>query len=300
MRRKRGSSRGQVEQRALMRSSRLVAKDNAPVDVAFAAVFNFAKDPQRGDTYTKDDPSHIESWKNSCDRLAMNCRVLHDGAYSAEFAKLQSTAHTSFVSLPPVKEDGSYADPELKQLTTSDMRFMQLLKFLKTPDASNIEYVLLTDAHDVSFRKDPMTLMRAMDGAMDTNYIFGQEEWRPRIPLFGNTSNETAFSRMVSYWQSCFDEPMPKEFLAGRMLNCAILGGHKRVVMPFLERMRSVYLQVPVDRRWLMCDMLVYMRTAYEHYGDRLVTGYPFHAKFKNEDLQEEAAIYHKSRWSHP
>merc|ERR1719152_49570 len=58
--------------------------------------------------------------------------------------------------------------------------------------------------------------------------------------------------------------------------------------------MRYWYSHVPIRKRSLMCDMMVYMRTVMQDYQDRFVSGYPFHAKFKNADPRDIAAIYHK------
>merc|ERR1712216_1075912 len=80
----------------------------------------------------------------------------------------------------------------------------------------------------------------------------------------------------------------------GRMPNCGILGGHVTAVTTFLGRMRHWYATIPQEDRFLMCDMLVYMRVVMEDYQDRSVSGYPLHAKFKNGDKHEFAAIYHK------
>merc|ERR1719191_2670699 len=94
-------------------------------------------------------------------------------------------------------ENGTYLDSNLANLTTSDYRFMELLRYLKSEEGSGVEYVLLTDASDVWFHKDPMKLMRAMDGAMDTHYVYGQDEYRPRLPMSKNEPEFTAMKRTM-------------------------------------------------------------------------------------------------------
>ena len=49
----------------------------------------------------------------------------------------------------------------MRGLTTGDARFMIMEKYL-TEHESDLEYVLLTDAHDVSFRRDPFSYMISM------------------------------------------------------------------------------------------------------------------------------------------
>merc|ERR1719420_1353166 len=110
--------------------------------------------------------------------------------------------------------------------------------------------------------------MRSMDGGMGFSYVYGQEEWRPRVPLFPGAADaelksQTAISRLVGYYHSCFKEDMPTEWTFGRMPNCGILGGHVTVVTTFLGRMRHWYATIPKEDRFLMCDMLVYMRHWY-------------------------------------
>jgi hypothetical protein len=278
-------------------AERGVPTDGERKDVAFASIFSFAKDPQRGTVYARDDVEHIKKWMDSIQNLDMNGVVLHDEVYSAEFAKQHSTAKLQFHYVN-VTEKGLYTNPDLVKLTTSDYRFIALSDYL-TEHKDDLGYVLLTDAHDVEFRRNPFLLMRSLDGGMGFSYVYGQEEWRPRVPLFpgsadANLKHETAISRLVGYYHSCFKEDMPADWTFGRMPNCGILGGHVTVVSTFLGRMRHWYAKIPQEDRFLMCDMLVYMRVVMEDYQDRFVSGYPLHAKFKNGDKHEFAAIYHK------
>jgi len=74
------------------------------------------------------------------------------------------------------------------------------------------------------------------------------------------------------------------------------LGGHRSIVIPFLERMRFWYKKVPVRQRFMMCDMFVYARVIMEEFNSQIITGYPWHSKFKQiTDAGSEAVIYHKS-----
>lgn len=266
-------------------------------DVAFASIFSFGVDPQRGQVYGRDDVEHIKKWMDSIKNLDMNGVVLHDEVYSSAFANQHSTDKLQFHYVN-VTEKGLYTNPDLIKLTTSDYRFIALHDYL-TEHKDELGYVLLTDAHDVEFRRNPFLLMRSLDGGMGFSYVYGQEEWRPRVPLFPGAADahqreETAISRLVGYYHSCFKETMPSEWTFGRMPNCGILGGHVTVVTTFLGRMRHWYATIPQEDRFLMCDMLVYMRVVMEDYQDRFVSGYPLHAKFKNGDKHEFAAIYHK------
>eukprot|EP00929_Paragymnodinium_shiwhaense_P085161 TRINITY_DN45605_c0_g1_i1.p1 TRINITY_DN45605_c0_g1~~TRINITY_DN45605_c0_g1_i1.p1 ORF type:complete len:399 (-),score=95.33 TRINITY_DN45605_c0_g1_i1:546-1670(-) len=263
-------------------------------DVSFVGIFGFGVDPQRGNKYQKDDGSKIAPWRESCERLKLKCTVLND-IYTEGYAAKNTGPHLSFHSMQPVKADGTYVEPELNKLTTSDMRFMELLRYLKSPEGSSVEYALLTDAHDVQFLRDPLKLMRAMDNAMGTHYLFGQDEWRPRVAM-NNDKEFTAMNRGKSYWRDCFGTAMPEVFTTDKFYNCALLGGHRAVLIPFLERMKYWYKKVPVNQRFRMCDMFVFARTILEDFNEHIITGYPFHAKFKDSDTGAIAAIWHKSK----
>merc|ERR1712192_19540 len=176
------------------------------------------------------------------------------------------------------------------------MRFMELLRYLKT-DGANVEYALLTDGHDVTFRKDPLKLMRSIDETMESHSLFGQDDWRPRVPLDEEDTSFTALNRGISYWKDCFNTTMPEAYQADKFYNCGLLGGHRSVLVPFLERMKYWYQQVPVESRYLMCDMFIFSRTVMEDFNDHMITGYPFHAHFNIPDKDSIAAIYHKSSW---
>lgn len=261
-------------------------------DTAFVAVFSFGKDAQRGKVWTPDDANHIWNWKQSVEDLGMKGTVLHDDVFSPTFVQQEHGA-VQFVHMN-AGDQGLYTNEDLMELTTSDWRFIALHDYLKKHKDES-DYVLLTDGADVAFRSDPFRYMRGVDDAMGHAYVYGGEEWRPWVSLnLTNDQQESAFSRLKPYWRNCFNTEMPELYASGRMPNCGILGGHVSVVMPFLERMRHWYAQVPPSQRFMMCDMLVYFRTIMEDYQDRFVSGYPFHAKFKDYDPRDVAAIYHK------
>lgn len=267
-------------------------------DVAFSAIFRYAKDPQRGFKLTRDQIKHIKSWSDSAQALGMERVVLHDNVYSDRFVAKHQNQNLAFVEMD-LDAQGLHSDPARKGLTPSDWRFVSFYDYLKA-HKDELEYVILTDAHDVEFRQDPLKYMRGLDGLMNHKYVYGQEEWRPWEAMYQTYDpvkniNTTAFGRLLHYYKHCFGEEIPVEAYSGRMPNCGILGGHVDVVLPFLEKMLGWYGHIRVRDRALMCDMLVYLRTVEENYGDRFISGYPFHAKFKHIDPLDYAVIYHKS-----
>lgn len=284
------------------RNSRLVQHERAvpspapPRDVAFVSIFSFGIDPQRGKVYGTDNIEHVDMWKRSVERLGINGTILHDKVFTPSFVERTKSGSVQYVRMDPYKQ-GLYSDPHLMKLTPADWRFISFHDYLKQ-HRDELGYVLLTDGHDVEFRTDPIAYMKAVDQVLGHKYVFGQEEWRPWVDMKAtHPKNEgplTAFSRLIPYWKNCFGTEMPETYDSGRLPNCGILGGHIDVVMPFLEKMRMWYSKVPMSNRFFMCDMLVYMRTIMEDYQDRFVSGYPFHARFKNNDPRDVAAIYHK------
>lgn len=275
-------------------------------DVAFAGMFGFSADPQRGVAYTRDDPTHFESWYESAKAVGMQATMLHDSVYSDEFAYKNSDLTLSFAKMDAV-EHGLHSNPDRKDLTPADWRFVAFYDYL-VKHREKLDYVILTDAVDVVFRKDPLKYMRGLDSLMNHQYVYGQDEWRPWLSMDDHfdpvkVERKSPWGRMKAYYKSCFGSEMPVEAFAGRLPNCGILGGHVDVVIPFLEQMLKWYATIRQQKRFLMCDMLVYMRTIEENYGDRFISGYPFHAKFKHNDPLEFAVIYHKSmlpmQWEH-
>lgn len=280
-------------------------KSRRPADVAVTVLLTFGIDPQRGNVYQHDLASHLGDWPASCVRSHTNCIVLHDDVYSDAFVAEQRSKYSPFVTFERI--DGR-PPADLEKLTTSDMRFFAFEALLKR--RPEIEYAVLTDAHDVWFRSNPATYMRAVDGLTGgAHHVYGQEEYRPTLPFDGREEEHTAnftglglsvntpLGRLVPYFHSCFHEDMPYKFKYSRMLNCAILGGHRSVLFDFLSQMRYWYQKVPLGARFLMCDMLVYMRVGLGDFHDRLVTGYPWHARFKSGGFHynETAVIYHKN-----
>jgi hypothetical protein len=267
--------------------------------VAFTAVFGFGKDPQRGRSYTDraNTDIHYKSWAESVENLGLQGVVLHDTSmFSTEYVAKSSTAHLHFHAVN-LTAGGLYSDPARKNLTSADWRFVAMHDYLSEHPGRH-DYVLLTDASDVAFRRDPLAYMKAIDATSGYHFLFGQEEWRPWLPLDTSkpaTGENSAFGRLTGYWKSCFKEDMPEDVHDGRMTNCGILGGHVSVVKPFLAKMLVHYASIPIGDRFLMCDMLVYLRTVTEDYNDRFISGYPFHSKFKHVDPNENAVIYHKS-----
>jgi hypothetical protein len=239
--------------------------------VAFTGVFGFAKDPQRGTFYPHDTFSPYKAWADSINKLGMQGVVLYDSdTFSDEFVANRSTANLHFHSVN-VTKGGLYSDPARKKLTTSDWRFVAMYDYL-AENYDRHDYVLLTDATDVTFRHDPLLYMKSIDEASSYHYLFGQEEWHPWAPLDvhkNNTGANSAFGRLAGYWNACFHEDMPAEVQWGRMTNCGILGGHVSVVKPFLEKMLQHYATIPEKDRFLMCDMLVYLKTVTEDYNEK-------------------------------
>jgi hypothetical protein len=268
--------------------------------VAFGGVFGFARDPQRPQKYSdkRDTDAHYKPWAESIEKLGMQGVLLHDpSVFSPNFVQKVSTAHVHFHQVN-LTAGGLYSDPARKELTPSDWRFVAMHDYLEQHPGQH-DYVLLTDVTDVSFRRDPLRYMKTIDDANGYHFVFGQEEWHPWAPLDETKEakgENTAFGRLFGYWKSCFGEDMPPDTKMGRMTNCGILGGHVSVVKPFLDKMLKHYATVPEEKRHIMCDMLVYLKTVTEDYNDRFISGYPFHAKFKHSDPYENSIIYHKSQ----
>jgi len=267
--------------------------EEGPIDVALTAVLTGGVDKQLGYTWTADDNS-LGSWRQAVRHFKLKGVVMHDGGFSTEFIKKSEDKYVSFFN---ANQSNFYQRSDWRRewtgLTINDERFFVAGAFLEA-HKEQLGYVLLTDARDVTFGRDPFKLMRAMDSAMNTTYIFVQDEWRPNQNM-SVTPVQTPWERMVGYWDMCFNDTMPSRFRTGHMMNCGAIGGHVSAVLSFLRTMRAKYRLVSPSARPLMCDMPVVQRAVFEDFHDRVVSGYPFNGKFMHPDAQEVAAVLHKS-----
>eukprot|EP00401_Gymnodinium_catenatum_P068388 CAMPEP_0117516700 /NCGR_PEP_ID=MMETSP0784-20121206/31229_1 /TAXON_ID=39447 /ORGANISM="" /LENGTH=171 /DNA_ID=CAMNT_0005312553 /DNA_START=89 /DNA_END=600 /DNA_ORIENTATION=- len=111
-------------------------------DVAFTGIFSFGIDPQRGKTYQADDFGHIRPWYDSCQNLGMTC-IHTAGATFREFVIALEKTRQNLEKRPG--DDHylpHYVDQSLEKLTTADMRFIEFLDYLRSPEGSDVEYAL--------------------------------------------------------------------------------------------------------------------------------------------------------------
>jgi len=265
-----------------------------PVDVALTAVLTAGKDKQLGIQW-KADAISLGSWPESVRHFNMHGLVLHDGGFSNDFVRDNSDDMISFLDTTrTTMYPNSSWQKAWQGLTINDERFFIAGAFLEAHQ-HELDYVVLTDSRDVVFGRNPFNLMRAMDKAMNTTYVFVQDEWRPNLDLEIPGKNLTAWERMTGYYHMCFGGDMPPRWTTGQMLNCGALGGHVTAMISLLKSMRANYAKVRDIARPLMCDMPVVQRAVFEDFHDLVVSGYPFNGKFKHADKNEVAAVLHKS-----
>jgi len=267
-----------------------------PVDVALTAVLTAGKDQQLGIQW-KANKESLGSWPDAVRLFQLNGLVLHDGGFTTDIVHNNSRKFEN-ISFLDTSRSTMYPNSSWQKawqgLTINDERFFIAGAFLEAHQ-HELGYVLLTDSHDVVFGRDPFKLMKAMDSAMNTTYVYVQDEWRPNLDLEIPGDNLTAWERMRGYYHMCFGKDMPPEWSKGKMMNCGALGGHVTAMISLLRSMRANYAKVQNSSRPLMCDMPVIQRAVFEDFQDLVVSGYPFNGKFKHADSNEVAAVLHKS-----
>lgn len=203
---------------------------------------------------------YIRPWWTTINKIGLRGTVLYSGLNDDQVAAA-TTEHIDFV---PV-------DPGPKHIFHE--RHFLVRDFVRSIDDP---YIVVTDASDVAFKRDPFPLMR-----------------RP--------SPETLFvgreKRRIG-WSRCLRNEMRQQF--GRLhfpfrpvLNPGILGGSRETVLRALDEITGMIIRF--DGHLAGSDMSIVNRTLYESFStDDIVTGEPLHSRFKGWEFHTGAAILHK------
>jgi hypothetical protein len=183
--------------------------------LAVAAYFTKRADPQRGESWAPDDDSKVETWIRSAHGCGMQGLILHDGCPPAFRARW-----------PQVEWSGIGWKTDW---STNDERFPQYLALmLKRID---VEWWLFTDVSDVEFFRDPFELMT------DPGALYIQTET--------STMGENRW--MQAHWIASYGRRWPSD--DAPIYNAGLFGGHRDVVLPFVERVISELAQI--HARWV-------------------------------------------------
>jgi len=265
-----------------------------PHDIAFTAILSKLHDAngRKWDNSKQD----IAAWASGVKHFGLHGVVIHDGGFSPEDIKELSSEQLSFFNLLESKIwKDSIWEKDWQGLTINDQRFYAAGAIMEAYK-DRLGYVLMTDSRDVDFGRDPFKLMRATDSAMNSSFVFVQDEWRPHYDMGLKDRHETAWLWVQGRYNKCFGKQMPEEWSYGSLYNNGAIGGHVTKVISLLHSIRQKSKEiVPLNRNTLSCGMPTINKVIQEDFKDHIVSGYPFNGKFKHPDNEEVAAVLHKS-----
>ncbi|MCC7086622.1 MAG: hypothetical protein IT427_16610 [Pirellulales bacterium] len=216
--------------------------------------------PQRGEKISTDYAAYLRPWWTTVNRVGLSGVVLHDGL-PAEFIASATTKHVRFELMEP---------GEWPILHDRHRLFRDYLQ------ASDDQYVFITDISDVAFKRDPFSLIRADRG-------------QHRL-FIGSEQKSIGESR-------CLRKEVADQFgcllhADRQVVNPGIVGGLKHEVINFLEK---VIACIAEQRRLVNSDMSIVNKVVHDTYAwGELFTGLPLHSRFKKWEYHSPAAILHK------
>ena len=267
-----------------------VHKAAPPRGIAITVAWNHQPDPMHGTNIAATNPYlYIKPWYESImEHENMHGVVIgnmfDNKTLSDAFKNRNQSERISFEFMDP---HSHVAFQNISDYKMNDQRFFVWHWWLQQ-HRHEYDYAILTDVRDVWFHQDPFVFMNAFDKHISGNAtIYAGEEHPP---------TQNAFRWLSRRYKACMGKELSKSSkrMKGKFFNAGILGGRADAVMLFLERMIEVWQQQVVCVSCL-CDMVVFNIALHEKYDDDVVSGWPFHTKFKGwEGKEKHAFIQHK------
>uniref|UniRef100_A0A7R9WLJ0 Glycosyltransferase n=1 Tax=Craspedostauros australis TaxID=1486917 RepID=A0A7R9WLJ0_9STRA len=269
-----------------------IAEAATPAETTYAgisiiAAFNHQNDTHMRGAKRKVEYKSIQSWHESVKKYPEIHGIVFNTMYDESDIKLYTTDHIEFINV----DFNSAAYLRGANQSLNNQRFYVIEDYLdKRVEAEaakasgqdeELEYILLTDAQDVTFHRNPFKFMAEMDKlTQGTHHLFVGSEFEPwKDGLRWQNNN----------WKRCFRKP----FLYREVLNAGIIGGHRSIVIPLVKEMNRRMMVA----NHTVCDQAVMQQIAMEWYEERIITGYPWNSRFKKEQRAEDdtlAYIRHK------
>lgn len=239
-------------------------ESDADRDILITTLLTNNPDPQRGYKWDA-DAKLIAPWLESVERGEWEGVVLAD-----ELKKLPS----------------GYISSTIETVQASDMnvyyqRWLHIYQYLRSHP--EIRWVWCTDGSDVEVLRDPFQSM------VSGNLYVGTEPYLVGDPWM--TSNHPA-RKFEELW---------KRFGDKTLVNAGVMGGERKVVQDFAQKMVSVYNDIESERFWRwdksqsdIGDMAAFNYVAYFEYGSRLIHGPEVTTDFKAFKDNGKAKFKHK------
>ena len=244
-------------------------------DVVFTSYFTSIEDSQRKRRYAANRFLYMKDWLLSVRKLEIDAVVFHDGL-SPDFQwRLQL-----FYS----KLQFQYI-PSLKGRSTNDARFYCYLHYLQTH--SDINRVLLTDASDVKFQRNPFNLMTLLR----EDYLFIGTD----IDFYPDMESMSWLREKLT---KCYGKnAITKGHLSllmrlSTVYNAGVIGGTRQLMLGLLTRITRDLDMTPHE---VNCNMAVVNAVVHKHYFEKLFTGFPLTSRFQRRQSSPKGVfIIHK------
>lgn len=222
---------------------------------------------------------YIAMWYDSIQlHSGMEGVVLHT-MFDDNFVAKYQTAQVKFVQVDA--QNPGLLRGQFRPI--NDQRFMVLEHFFQDPmlfDRSRHDYVLLTDARDVQFLRNPFEYMHRMDRLIGQPQLYIGDEYN---------SGPVNYIFVNKQWKACLQQP----FKNNRIFNVGIIGGHLEVVENLVKDMNIFLDERPEN---VICDQATFQYLVSAKYEDKLIAGYPLNSRmFKHQTAENtKAFIAHK------
>jgi hypothetical protein len=246
--------------------------------LAITTAFNHRNDSFKGTGPINASFGYIEKWYKSVQRHhpAMQGVVLHN-MFSQEDARHFSNDKIRFLAIPNTTESFYRG----RNRPINDMRFFVLETVIaNVPRMQLPNYVLISDAHDVSLLRNPFEYMIETDRLLGERQLYVGEE-----SLFSNRK-KTYDAYMNKSSVKCFGKELPH---TARMVNCGLIGGHYTVVLELLKRMNRRMDKATPHK---VCDQISFWYVLQKDYQNKYISGYPFNSMFMKYEAENDTLAY--------
>lgn len=237
-------------------------------NIVIAFAFNYKSDPLHKTNRTGDNFKYIKSWYESIHKLEGMKGIILGNMFTENFMKQYADEQVDFLYINPETHTSFLDNPSSERRTINDQVYFVAEWYLNSTK-EKYDYALITDLHDIKFRRDPFNLIMAIDRSINKPQLYVQDEYQP----FEN--NLKWISRV---WNNCFSE----KFDHGQLIyNSGIVGGRVDKLLLFLHQMNALFDSIPEEKQHLNCNMAVFAHVIFHQYDSNVIHGYPFHHKFR-------------------
>ena len=246
--------------------------------LAITVGFNHRKDPQR-DQVVKPAFDYIAPWYHSLHQYPGMSGLVIEDMYDDAFHNKYASDQVSFHPINVSTHESFVNIPHSLTRSINDQRFFTIEAVLNESTYDTNTYVVLSDCHDVTFLKNPFEFMSTVDRMTGKPQLYVGVEYMP---------SKGAFNWNARHWRNCFNEEMP---YVTEIFSAGIIGGHISTVRKLLRKMNEMFLVVNDKAD---CNMNVMQKVIASEFHNTVVSGYPFHTKFKKYEQESDAYIRHK------